>query len=102
MLTLFLFPFKILEGIILVSYLNINLHIPGGQTRGRSCVTQGTLYTEGTFCLPVPTLVRTSILESPVRSCYPPMISMISHIVQRISVPSSPSNCDTKPNNYDY
>ena len=56
MLTLILFPFKILEGIILVSYVNINLHIPGGQTGGRSCVTQVTLCTEGTYCLPVPLL----------------------------------------------
>jgi len=58
MLTIFLFLFKSLEGIILVSYLNINLHIPGGQT-GVS-VTQVTVCIEGTYCLPVLTLVPQS------------------------------------------
>jgi len=60
MLTLFLFSFKILEGIILFSYLNINFHISGGQSGGRGYVTQVTVCVEGTYCLPVSTLVPQS------------------------------------------
>jgi len=42
------------------SYLSINLHISGGQTGGRSCVTQVTLCVDGTYCLSVPTLAPQS------------------------------------------
>jgi len=75
--------------IFLVSYLNINLHTPGGQTGGRDCETQVNLCVEDTYCLTVPTLIPTSILESPAQSRSPSSGSVISCHVQGMSFPIS-------------
>jgi hypothetical protein len=59
MLTRFQFLYDFIRE-FLDAYLSINLHISGGQTGGRGCVTQVTLCVDGTYCLSVPTLVPQS------------------------------------------
>ena len=90
-------PFMILYGIIFVSYLNINLHIPGGQRVRKGYVTQVRFSVEDTYC---PLVQRiTSILNGPVRSSSRSSGSMISRSIQGINVPIPTSNIDTTSNN---